>query len=254
MKSYFYLLLLAVFFSCSDDDPETSNLSQRLMCLEDERDILLPEPECDNLSTSAFFCELIEVGEFDLLDSSKEFMPYACEDTGTTYTYQNPEGDLLTLEQTAFSFIKTSSTLLINDSCENDTINNKGLCIIGENIFVSLRSDISPLQIQIRLKVLPDFDISNLGGVGDFLEITRKTGQNAFRRDIQLLLDQRTLNFEPSPLQEFYDTIILNGQEFNNVFSQDISVITSPTYKYYYNKESGLVGFEDLFGVIWARI
>lgn len=246
------LFPLALFLAFSLSCGKKEDAQQINPCVED---ILspFPPPTCSDVKQTDYFCDVEFLGKYQLEESSKLFQPQYCEAIGNKITYKNDKGTLLDLAVYQKGYGETN---VIHNSfvpCAGDTNKYKGYCIDYQQLWISLRSDQTGLDISMYVLTAPDYDNAAAKHVGDFLKITRKKSANAFWQDFYAVINRRSLSYDKTELQEYYPEIELLGRKFTEVISNDISLFVDPKpYKYYFNKEVGLIGFVDSAGVLWV--
>lgn len=250
MKKITFLLLLVFASSCKKEDENPINAA--LECL-GSAEIPFALSTCEDVLTNEFFCDITALGEFVLDDISKEYMTYACDDIGDKITYVNEDGDELDLEIIDQRYQETTATYNSGNVCQSDSSLYDGICLGSEVIRLILQSATLELELMVEIKTIPETFSVISGGVGDILQISRKTGVNLLTIDFKAVLSQRTLSYDKTFSQEVFESIDILGEEFRDVISNDVSMILSPTYKYYYSKTEGLIAFQDDAGMLWKR-
>jgi hypothetical protein len=209
---------------------------------------------CDYRFDTMYICQTENIGNFQLDDSSKEYMPLFCQNTGNSVLYENKLGEIIQLKIEAKTFYKSSSLYNTFTPCKNDSMRSLGYCFENERITVALKSINSDLNITFDIYTAPEIRVPFTGQIGDFLEINRKLDSTRYSVDFIAVVKQRSLSYDKVSLQEFYSSIDILGNNFKNVISNDITKYQVPLYKYYWNKEVGLVAFADTTGTIWKIV
>ena len=247
---FFYLILLLVLFSCSkEDDLQTDTI---LECLGEAEIPIFPRT-CDNFLSNDLFCDISDVGEFQLEESSKEFMRYACSEIGDKLKFQNENNEELEFEIVRKQYQSVMVGFSTSNICQSDSSKVEGICVSIELITLKLVSLNPELELTIEIKNFPEINDDVFEGVGDFLQINRSIGGNSFITELFAVISQRSLSFEQSPSQENIESIEILNETFTDVISRDINNFTGDPFKYYYSKSDGLIGFQDSDGVLWKR-
>jgi hypothetical protein len=252
MKKLLTIALLTLILSCSKKDD--IQINSALECL-GQVEISLYLSTCENnaQTTNDFYCEVITIGEFQLENSSKEFMVQACNNEGDIIKYENEIGEVIEFEVTKNRYTTVTSVYGTTDTCENDTSKTVGYCMRKELIQLVLKSTSPELELTIEIETAPDWLVVEVGPVGDFLKISRRKSFNSLSTEFKAVITKRTLSYDNSPFQEFFETIEILGEEYENVISNDINfdLTNTPKFKYFYNNTIGLIAFQDENKITW---
>lgn len=169
-----------------------------------------------------------------------------------TIRYKNEKGETIDLKVDDKTYLKSNAVYSSAVSCPGDSTKTTGYCIEFEQLVIGLREQTGKLDLSISILTKPDMRNPGAGRAGDFLNITRKKGNNLFS-ELSFVLNQRTLTYEEEFNQAHLDQIELLGKTFSDVITNDITLFVNPKpYKYYFNQEVGLIGFVDSDGVLWV--
>ncbi len=250
-NSIILFLCILLHFSCSKEEEP---IKETLACIGSvQTNNILPRPGCEDFTFSdSIICDVINVGTFTLEASSKMFMPQYCQNIGDQITFINESGGEINFEIKSKSYNRTAATYSTSFGCEDDSIGigSIGLCVDSESISIQLDAIEKNLDFTISISTIPDITVPEVGKVGDQLLISR-SDESGFTFDFRAIINQRTLAYDRTSNQEFDQTLEVNGQTFSDVISKDISSFITPTFKYFYNAEIGLLGFVDKEGVSW---
>jgi len=198
-----------------------------------------------------YYCQLTHIGDYNFTDSTKLFIPQYCEDINKIFTFEDGSGAKINLEIVSKSYIRTYATQAL-DHCINDTTKWVGYCINTEYANIMLKSINSDRNFNIELHTRLAKNRPVPSEIADLLDISRMTGLNNYTVEFSSIISQRTYSISKLDRQEFYSSIILHGRKYLNVMSNDISNWPYPSFKYYYNKEFGLLAFIDLNKILWC--
>lgn len=253
MKNHFLLaigLLFALLFSCKKTERASEPAFADCTGKSDPPAGIL---DCsDFIYGSLLFCETTHVGDFELDQQSKRYMPQYCKQLNSVLEFENANGESFLFKVFEKTFQQQHIIYNTGETCPDDTSKYSGVCIGSEVLRLTLRSDTPALTLTIQLTTEPDvLDLTN-GKVGDYLSIFRWTSANSYYIDLETVVNQRTLPYENLPLHEFYPELMLLGRKFKNVISRDVALFSNKPFKFYVNQEVGLIGFEDKAGVLWV--
>lgn len=246
-KIFIFCLLATVVFSCKNkNDVEPGNPcvgavetpSFHLTCSDDRSG----EP----------FCEVEFIGDFRLEESSKAYQAQYCEPVGKIVRYKNVNGEVIELKIEEKSYQKSNAIYGVVPGCMGDSSKPVGYCIDFERLEIKMKSDSAGLDLTLSVQTRPDLQNPGQRRVGDILVVTRRLGNNAFAV-VSFVVNKRTLGYEEEFNQEHLDQIVLLGKSYSDLITNDITLFTDPKpYKYYFNKEVGMIGFVDQTGVLWV--
>lgn len=246
-KIFIFCLFAALFFSCKKkDDPEPGNPCAGFV----ETPVFMTS--CDNFPDTKYFCSIEFVGNFQLEESSKAYQPQYCEPVGKSIRYRNEKGEAIELKIDDKAYQKSNVVYSTVSTCPGDSTKTVGYCIDFEQLQVGLREPTDKLDLTISILTKPDLRNPGPGNAGDFLVITRQKNNNLFS-EASFVLNKRTLSYEEDFNQAHLDQIELLGKTYTDVLTNDITLFANPKpYKYYFNKETGLIGFVNSDGVLWV--
>lgn len=242
----FTLLLLSLFliFSCGKDDEPAA------ACFEEPR-VNDASTTCENFTTPTWACTTEAIGVFTLDENSKSFLPFFCNENKNIFNYRNESGATKVFDVDQRTYLRNIVAYDSGQPCTNDNTKNTAYCIDYEEANIRMIST-DGISITTSVYTRPDFVNQSGNNAGDFLQIARIVNGN-FIVDFLAVVSQKSLTFEETPEQEFYSSIDLVGTTFNDVISIDISnSSTRGTFKYYYTKDQGIVGFVDGSGTVWS--
>lgn len=248
MKKPLLLLtfLLAIVLSCRKENPPSVSDCAGVPVN------LIFSSDCNLFFIDSFVCQVEDLGRFQLEEHSKTFQPLFCKPVGQFIKYVNEKGESVFVKIAAKQYSLLKGTQLAYPVCENDSTRRKAFCLEYEALEVGLESEEKGWQFEIAIKTIPDLVNPASGGVGDFIEIVRRTPLNFWSADMSAVVSQRTLSYARSFAQENYGTIELLGRSFQDVISKDLMYYSAPKpFKFYCNAEEGLVGFIDQEQVLW---
>ena len=253
MNKLFCYLSLLLFVACSKINEEPS--IPKGNCIKDLKYPFQQTSCLDILNIpSMYFCEIFHIDEFHLDEPSKEYMPQFCLNIGDEIKYKNESGKIIEFRVSRKEFTKEINTYNTNQKCNSDSAKTIGYCFEVEDVSQILTSSDNNLVFGIRLCTMPENDFPYKGRFGDVLHISRYIGDNRYIIEFNAEISKRTFSFDTYSLQEFYNVLNINGEEYTNILSIDVTKYQSPSFKYYYNKEIGLVAFKDTLGTIWSIV
>lgn len=242
MRKYLILLTLFVTVGCNEEALSPANDCLGEVEYSEEAACQIDDPE-------AKFCEIREVGKFVLTDESKSFFPLYCEAIGTSVVFTNGLGDdqVFTLEEKAY--VEEVEMFVQDILCEDDSEKRILDCIEHEKAYILLSSEQNTFELS--LTTIPDRVQPDLGNVGDFFRIKREEVPGFFVEEWLSVVDQRSLSYAMEPCTQFYADMELNGNSFKDVTGFEEQGDCA-NYRYYINKDYGLVAFSRSDGVLWS--
>jgi hypothetical protein len=200
----------------------------------------------------SFYCDVQHKANLLLEESSKDFLPQFCQELGEVLTYKNINGQSIVFTIKAKSFLNNFA-ITSRDKCYDDSTKSIGYSFFEEKGFITFESDVPKIKLYLELNAFPENGWNYDGKFGDMLSILRldTTTSGSYYNDFTAIVNKRTLSYETNTRQEFYDSIVLKGKNYENV----LSCIPHPIgnyLKFYYTKEIGLIGFEDKDGIVWT--
>jgi len=221
---------MATAISCSNDSMKI--ITDPFECLNSPT-LITPESSCEDLIQNGSFCDQTSIGEFSLERNSMEYMKYSCFEQEDILEFENAENEKLTFEMAFKSYDLSNAVHISNKTCPLDNTKFSGICLKSENLSWVFRSTNSDLELLFSINTRPDITEGQLGNVGDFLSISRKSEINSYLVEFNVLLTQRTHSSDATFNQEFYESIELLDEEFNNVFSVDRTNFANSSYKFF---------------------
>lgn len=116
---------------------------------------------------------------------------------------------------------------------------------------MTLESESPIIRLRIELSTNPENGPEYNGMYRDELSILRLDSNGVYFYDFSAIVNKRTFIYDAFPNQEFLPNILLNGNNYINVLSYEHK-FNFPSFKFYYNKEIGLIAFKDKVGTIWT--
>ena len=182
-----------------------------------------------------------ELGDFQLLPTSREVFPYAESVTavvfkdslGKTYEYKVETNNSL---QLPFSF---------NSPCRADP--NFFPLYQGSEEYRKVAFYIGNEGFRIEQYVKVNREFADLSQVADFISAGyhhKSEGLLNWEGDLQILIDMRDDPEAETQAAAFHQELQLNGRTFREVYEQVVDEAGS-SRRYYFNLEFGLVGFTD---------
>ncbi len=257
MKQFLLLLTLPVFFACSKDNPQVSNLSKNqtlsAACLKSEVPVDF-NPQCYFDSTRS--CELVDVQEFfPFSDDNKEWLKTFCLNDFDRIFFHDEDGNETFLEISRNDY-STTRTTIQSGACQTNPDQLKTYCIRTERASVEIRVPIASLSFNLSIRNI--FDVDEFGKIEPSIvleaitfEFSNVPGESKFINHLGILTDS-----ESQFAQEFFPKIDILGKTFTNVYSSENGNIFVPSdpdaLKIFYNKEFGIVSFIDNNATQWV--
>jgi hypothetical protein len=250
MKKYFNLALIIYLFSACSKNPENT-LPASVECINNSKGIAnLNQCEYSVGNFPLPYCDIQQKSKYKLDESSKEYLPQYCQQKGSKIKYKDDKGrtNIFTILNKWFN---QTSIIITQSICEKDSQKMIGYCYVIDIVFMTLESETPKIRLNIELTTYIEQGSNINERYGDELKIERQDSNNFYLVDFAAILSKRTLSFEAFSNQEFLPSIVLNGKNYMDVLSYDSHYIY-PTFKFYYNKRSGLIAYKDKFGTIWT--
>lgn len=244
MKILKTILLVLACFACSKDDVLTFG------CIDTPKDNTTPVNCNPDSYPSDHFCKL-DFREFHLQEESLQYIPQYCEDN---ITYRNNEGETLSFLVFSKTHTIERQTWNSHEPCPEEPTKRVRTCIFTEIISYRMRTSDEVLDFTIRIANELGLDRKTEEGIGEFLTVIRGNPRFVHVEDFRYVLNQADLTYSSRAEEEFYDTIELNGILYSDVISVDLSFVHNPQFKFYFTKNIGLLGFEDLNNVLWTLV
>lgn len=241
---------MLILNSCKKDETPVNPL---LACIGTATTPIFESDFCSNSFSDSLFCEIRNIGDFLLDDSSKEFMIDYCKLPDDLINFQNDQGETIHFILDSKSYRKKSALYTSREYCNLDSIAPTGLCFSGEFLEMVLRSDGAVIELRLMVELLPEFSDNNQGQVGEYFSISRRLGVNSFTKNFSALINQKTLSSSENFNIEKLERFTINETNYLDVYSNNIENTINPDFKYYVNREYGLFAFQDTDGVLWEK-
>lgn len=252
MKIISVVTIILVVIACNQDNETLSNQDKNCLGLPEETPYY---SSCENVDSFYFmyYCDISKFGTIKLETNSKQFISLFCEDIGKILTFQNDNGNKIQFELIYKIYNKDHVIVPTNQKCLNDSTKRVAFCTDIDEVLISLRSIDKSTKLNICLK--PEFDYRNISTptYGDFLYIERFYVNKYINTEFYAVISPRTLSYSIYYNQINYDSLKLGSKFYKNVITNDKTGNPKPSMNYYYNKESGLIGFKDTLDQLWYR-
>lgn len=257
MKRLLLLLALPLFFACSKEESQSSNLSKNQTlsadCLKDEMPFDIGPSQC-GFDTS-FFCEVIEVQEpYFLSDEDKEWLKAYCLNDFDKIFFHDEEGNETYLEASSHRY-STITTNALGNGCVDDPEKSKTYCIKSDNARVEFRVPIAALSFELSIR--NNFSVDEFETIEPSLYIEAVTYNFSNPDNFRIInhfgasVDDNRRSF-----QIFFPEIDILGRTFKEVYSSNDTNVFPPidpdALKIFYNKEFGIVSFIDNNNTQWV--
>lgn len=248
MRFAIYALCLFIFLSCKKD----SITIQELFFLDslpqkgispidmDDDYVSSCETSIVPLDTTAW-CEYVQGETFRLTDTTKYWVPQYQYELGEIFSYKNSNGQTLDLT------LKRKEHLLVKriekrERCEENSDKLRGYCHEIEMFYVVLENPNRGYNIYIEMGMsLQTFVDSDKEFIqGKLLILTLAPGGY---QGWKLWAEEFDKSKSVYQLTDFYEELTLLNRTFKHVISEG---------GYFYNKELGLVAFEDNNSTLWV--
>lgn len=254
MKIFKYLLFLAILFSFACKKERIQNPIPEPFCLNSSPsmgvspiDVNGSVANCNTqfpIDTSRW-CEIIPKETLLLEEEAKCWVPQYQFDIGQSFTYNNAAGQSITLTLTDKAHL-LGNRIYTSERCETNANKRKGHCYESELFYITLKDATNKIEyyIEMRATKIQFADTTEINTPE--LLIMAVLSNNARGA---LLWDKEFDKTETLyQLTEFSEEITLLNRTFENVICNGRPVVN----KAYYNKEFGLLGFEDDEEVLWV--
>lgn len=243
-----FLVLLFLGFACKKAEIRHPVLD----CIGEVDTPLIATSLCLEENFPVSICEAESFGEVLLEEDSKIFMPQYCSSIGDYFIFKNESGEEKVYELTQKKYAPFSIMYNTLNPCPNDPDKYKGICLSTDHLKLTLDEldGYSQFILRINTGLNRNFD----GTYGDFLTISNKIDSTTWSANFEIVINQRSLDHDAEDYQEIFPEINLNGVNYKEVLSYDISKLTGQNYKFYYTKEQGLIGFKDFDEIIWTLL
>jgi hypothetical protein len=203
---------------------------------------------CNNDDDDIMPCPpFTDLGTFDLLADSKSKFPYATADTYVVLS------DMTGNE--VFGEISTVETAHIADTiaiqCPRALNLNVEVVARNEQVYTTIEFPDLGYAFDIRHRVAPLYGLSldiedqfvaDLATIVIY-ELGTPLPDFASLEGITVTIDRRSWPFDPTGTATLQSSVLLDGQEYLDVYTAQTSV---GNYRLYYSFAEGLIGFEDL--------
>lgn len=238
--------VLSIIVGCSDDQDILTEKYDH--CLPPVRSILDGIDNCSAIINipNADACDFEKFSEYQLSDKTKSYMSLFCLSIGDTLTYKSNQDKIahFVIDNQNYQTIRTWART--DEKCHPDSSFYIHLCYDSELASVQMKSLDLELGIWMNCRVVLSHNDPRSEKIYDVLSISN-TGSGIGMRYV---IDQRPFDSDFNDPNEFYNSLILNGIEYYDVVvSEDANEFH---YKYYFNKEYGIVGFENQEGKLWT--
>lgn len=250
---YQLFVILIFFIACTKESTEFNLKAE--FCLDTTPSLGISPNDIDSDFTtkcngdftidSSNFCEVIQKETLLLENTAKCWIPQYQYDIGKIFTYNNASGQSINLR------LSNKGHLLVNritegERCELDSTKRVGHCNEIELYYISLIDSENEIEyyIEMRTRMIPFDDIDIFSPE---LLIVAVLSQNDARG--ALLYDKE---FDATELLYMHTEFSENKTLLNRTFSNVICNARPIVNKAYYNKEIGLLGFEDDSEVLWV--
>lgn len=252
-----FVLIISFNYSCKKENTILDSCLGKIEELDNRNSCKTKAKE----NNDYFFetCRIDYVGDYKLLEESKEFAPQYCSDLGTIFSYSSDSGEAKDFELTRKAYFKSSPVVTNHKiSCE-DSRDDIGHCFETETIAMTLSEVNGPSDFIIVIEIVIVIKSDGIEEVADILRIYRYPDREILdsKSELAAIINERTLTsdyFRIKEEQEFYNTIEIQNNTYLGVFSMDISNSVNSEYKIYYNAEVGLLAFQDIEGAIWKLL
>jgi hypothetical protein len=163
--------------------------------------------------------------------------------------YENQDGEIISFELSDKGYYNTHSFMNRGLICEADSTEVILDCMDHEMAYVRLESQ--EHSFLISLQTMANKLNSDATQLGDYLVISREEVADYFVDEARFIVDQRSLDHSLSNCTSFYDFIELNGKSYQNVLGPDLND-GCPGYRYYVDKEHGLLAFSRSGGDLYV--
>lgn len=252
-KSYIYLFIIILSFSCEKQD--TPSLPTPLLeCIGFADEFYDAPLECSTLFLDSIYCGIVNIGEFEIESSSREYMADYCKLTDDIINFNNEQGETINFIITNKNFTTIRSSVPTQEYCDLDSLGRIAVCYQTELLSMTIKSSDPELEMRIVIEAKPARKADNQGEVGEYLSIDRIGEMNSFVRYFYALVNQRTLPTNVSLANmEQLTTFVINSTTYNDVLTNNVENHPDQVFQYYANKEFGFFAFKDLDGVLWEK-
>lgn len=194
-------------------------------------------------------CQDEFIGNFVLLQSSKEVFPYHDLPVETSFFFVNETNDEIVYKSSIF--LNSLISISIPTPCPADEEVNNLYDYRIEMISGTFQSTQNSMTFQLTLQVRIDADDPGSSKVADEFSVHAKEFGDDFLNAEQvfsMIADQRNSS-QTSSTPLFFETIEVNDRTLTNVYKTEIA---DPFSEIYYSFEFGIVAFTDLDDVQWV--
>ena len=195
-----------------------------------------PAPAFDSL-----FCEVVQLEElYRLEEDSKYWIPQLCETYGSFIRYRDSKGVNVKMHRDASHKFKYD---MFNgyDNCGDSNSQSRWYCNYAESAMVGLENDELGVRFRIELSTHFQRPVDLSPRTGDRVSIWMAIpGVNVWLTQFRLIVDDGNLTEDNNDGMEFYESFVINGQTFSDVYTTQESLYDAQVY---YSRERGLVGW-----------
>ena len=248
----FSILLLLVFIACSDDEQYNGANNNTSFCNNDVLVIISDGETCD-VESNFLICEILEIEEFQFLDPEAfEWAPDICNyAVGDKIVFRN-QGN-----RTAFEVVENGNYISkerIHLSCNENYEHTTLICQQNEVIYVSFLNELlgeDTLTLALRTMTL-SYNGQTPGEKRNIINLWQDRSNSNIRNFwLRHFIGD---DYYEQILQTYHEDIILSGTTYKDVVGYEYGahIHADPDYKYYLQKDVGILGFE-VDGKLWLR-
>ncbi|MCG8330766.1 MAG: hypothetical protein MI974_23920 [Chitinophagales bacterium] len=245
----FPLLILVLAIGCKKDEITITDSFDH--CIERNEQVIASD-SCPT-SLDDYHCEIIEIGADSLGDESRSYLPQYCLMVKDTLRYENNSGELTIYTVTEKLNLRTFSLQNSFIECNSDSSETIAYCSKIDLAELRLKSINKNISLKINISNILDNTSPELGLSGDKLSICRGGTIGSFcTEEFYSIINQKDLTYDQSEREERINKIELNGVQYNDVISNINNNPISNGFKYYYNRQIGLIAYLDENGELWT--
>ena len=256
MKSLKYFLILFLFLCCKK---KSTNIKEPFFLnssptqgispinINDDENGNTFQPNCDAqflMDTSAW-CEIVQKESLLLEDVDKYWVPQYEFDIGKQFNYKNEAGQSLTLTLTKKGHLLVNR-ILNSERCEENSDKMRGHCYESEIFYIILKNEVEDIEFYIEMAATKDFFFEGKEIPNSVLKILKAS--NGRYEGALLWVEEFDRTEQLFMATEFATTQTLLDRNFENVIHNPRPAVDD----YFYNKEYGLIAFEDATDVLWV--
>ena len=225
--------------SCSNDDDAIGGIS----CLDEPKNFTTSNI-CETNSTDARYCIYINMGDLNLSEKSKEYMPQYCMNVGSNVIFNSSRNEDLIFSITEKSHERHRLFGNYLGNC-----GEIGLCFTPEIASIVIYSESLNLELEMKLTYALDEVDQNGEKFGNELSIHLINSLTSSSKVFGVIVDPGTHSHGSYNNQLYFESIDLNNNTYSEVLSQSVE---NGEYKFYCNKDFGLFGIEFPNGELWT--